>query len=202
MTTAAARPRRRQPPDVRREQILDAAEAVLLERGLAAATVADVAAAAGVAKGTVYLYFDSKAELLAGLRARYLERLTAALDGPLGPGPRARRSYAARIERLVAASLDYAVAHHRLHHLLLHQAGFSEEDVFARARAAIAALVEAGVAAGELDVPDTELATDFVLSGLHGTLVTAIHQHGSDRDRRRLVEGASELILRALGARR
>jgi AcrR family transcriptional regulator len=64
---------RRQSPDVRREQILDAAQRVLLERGLRATTVADVVDAAGVAKGTMYLYFRSKDELLAGLRARYLD---------------------------------------------------------------------------------------------------------------------------------
>jgi AcrR family transcriptional regulator len=199
--TVQAQPRRRQPPDVRREQILDAAEEVLLERGLAAATVADVAAAADVAKGTVYLYFDSKSALLAGLRARHLERFTAALDAPLAPGAKAP-PFAARIERLVAASYDFTLAHQRLHHLLLHQAGFSEEDVFVRARAAVAALIDAGIAAGDIDVPDPALATDFVLNGLHGALVTACHQPPSRRERRRLVEGASELILRALGARR
>jgi TetR/AcrR family transcriptional regulator, transcriptional repressor for nem operon len=155
-----------------------------------------VAAAASVAKGTVYLYFQSKTELLAGLRARYLERLTAPLDGRLVGG-----SYAATIERLVASFLDFASAHHRLHHLLLHQAGFSERDVFARARAALAALIEAGVAAGEFEVSDAALATDFVLAGLHGILVTAIHQPRPERERRPLIEGASELILRALGAR-
>jgi TetR/AcrR family transcriptional repressor of nem operon len=201
VTTAQAQPRRRQPPDVRREQLLDAAEEVLLERGLAAATMADVAAAADVAKGTVYLYFESKTELLAGLRARYLERFATALDGGVSAGGRARLPYAARIEKLVAASFDFALAHHRLHHLLLHQAGFSERDVFARARSAIATLIEAGVAGGEIDVPDPALATDFILSGLHGTLVTAIHRPHSARDRRRLVDGASELILRALGTR-
>ena len=71
---------RTQPADVRREQLLDAAEQVLVARGLRSTTVADVAAAAGVAKGTTYLYFASKDDLLAGLRARYLERFAAALD--------------------------------------------------------------------------------------------------------------------------
>src|SRR5918999_5432501 len=79
---AAARPPRRQPPDVRRDQILDAAEQVLVRRGLAAATMAEVAEAAAVAKGTVYLYFESKAELLAGLRARHFERFAALLGDP------------------------------------------------------------------------------------------------------------------------
>jgi TetR/AcrR family transcriptional repressor of nem operon len=181
---------------VRREQILDAAERVLVERGLAAATMADVAEAASVAKGTVYLYFESKAELLAGLRARYFERFAAMLgDAPRAgqPGP----PTAARVERLVAASYDFALANHALHHVLFHQAGFGEADAFARARTVMADLVEAGQAAGELEVADPALATDFLLHGLHGVLVTATHRPRSQR--RRLVAGVTELICRALG---
>ena len=53
---------------------------------MAATDVADVAEAAAVAKGTVSLYFESKAELLAellaGLRARYFERFAARLGDP------------------------------------------------------------------------------------------------------------------------
>src|SRR3954466_8701052 len=73
------RRRRRQPPDVRRDQILDAAEEVLLSNGLNATTVADVAEAAGIAKGTVYLHFESKTELMAGLRARHVEHFSQRL---------------------------------------------------------------------------------------------------------------------------
>jgi TetR/AcrR family transcriptional regulator, transcriptional repressor for nem operon len=138
-----ARRPRRQPADVRREQILDAAERVLVERGLAAATMADVAEAAAVAKGTVYLYFESKAELLAGLRARYFERFAAMLGDP-PPGRRAPAGTAERVERLVAASYDFARANHALHHVLFHEAGFGEADAFTRARAVMADLVEAG----------------------------------------------------------
>jgi TetR/AcrR family transcriptional regulator, transcriptional repressor for nem operon len=197
VTTAPAPSQpRRQPPDVRREQILDAAERVLLRRGLTAATMADVAEAASVAKGTVYLYFDSKAQLLAGLRARYFERFAAMLGDHPGagrPGP----GVAARIQRLVAASYDFALANHQLHHVLFHQAGFGERDAFARARAVMAELIEAGVKAGELDVAEPDLATDFLLHGLHGILVAATHRPRSER--RRLVSGVTELTCRALG---
>ena len=103
-------PPRRQPPDVRREQILDAAQQVLLRRGPDAATMAEVADAASLAKGTVYLYFESKAELLAGLRARYFERLTAVLADPPGARRGAPPTAAARIEGLVAAFYDFAHA--------------------------------------------------------------------------------------------
>ena len=192
-TSRRSAPPRRQPPDVRREQILDAAARVLVDRGLAATTMSDVAEAASVAKGTVYLYFESKSELLAVLRARYFEGFAAMLDDRPATG------IAARIERLVAATYDFALANHELHHVLFHQAGFGEADAFARARAALAELIEAGQAAGELEVADPPLATDFLLQGLHGALAAATHRPGPDRQR--LVAGVTELACRALGVR-
>jgi TetR/AcrR family transcriptional repressor of nem operon len=183
---------------VRREQILDAAERVLVERGLATTTMADVAEAAAVAKGTVYLYFESKAELLAGLRARYFERFAALLGDPPGPAGAAGAT-AARVERLVAASYDFALANHALHHVLFHEAGFGEADVFARVRLVIAELVEGGRASGEVEVADPELATEFLLHGLHGMLAATTHRPGLPR--RRLVAGVTELICQALGVR-
>ena len=195
---APVRPPRRQPPDVRREQILDAAERVLVERGLATTTMADVAEAAAVAKGTVYLYFDSKAELLAGLRARYFERFAALLGAPPDPA-RVASATAARVERLVAASFDFALANHALHHVLFHESGFGEADAFARIREVLAELVEAGRASGEIEVADPDLATEFLLHGLHGVLAAALHRPRPRR--RRLVAGTTELICQALGVR-
>jgi TetR/AcrR family transcriptional regulator, transcriptional repressor for nem operon len=191
-------PPRRQPPDVRREQILDAAQQVLLRRGPDAATMAEVADAASLAKGTVYLYFASKAELLAGLRARYFERLTAVLGDPAGSRQGAPPTITARIEGLVAATYDFALANHELHHVLFHERGLGEHGTFARARDAVAELVAAGAASGELDVPDPALATDFVLHGLHGILVAATHRPRSQR--RKLVDGVTRLVCGALGA--
>jgi TetR/AcrR family fatty acid metabolism transcriptional regulator len=56
--------------DRRRTQILDAASRVFSERGYHRTTVRDVARAAGIADGTIYLYFSSKQELLLALIAR------------------------------------------------------------------------------------------------------------------------------------
>lgn len=57
----------------RREAILDAAERVFGEKGAAQATMEDVAEAASVSKGTVYLYFKSKDDLFLALTHRPLE---------------------------------------------------------------------------------------------------------------------------------
>src|SRR5919199_2262443 len=48
----------------KRARILDAAVKVFAERGFHSATVAEIARAAGVADGTIYLYFKSKDDLL------------------------------------------------------------------------------------------------------------------------------------------
>jgi AcrR family transcriptional regulator len=57
----------RMAPELRRQAILKAALATFAERGFAAARLDDVAARAGVAKGTLYLYFHSKEALFEAL---------------------------------------------------------------------------------------------------------------------------------------
>jgi TetR/AcrR family transcriptional regulator, transcriptional repressor for nem operon len=182
---------RTQPADVRRDQLLDAAERVLLKRGLRATTVADVADAAGVAKGTMYLYFRSKDDLLSGLRARYLDRYTAALDTG---GSSARE----RLRRLVVALFDFGVAHHELHHLLFHEAGFSEADAFVGVRNRIVADVTAGMEDGEFAIDDPTLTASFVLHGVHGALVDALHL-ARPPARRKKAAALADLVDRVLG---
>ena len=59
--------------DFRRGQIVDAARQNFLKQGVSASTVDAIAKTAGVAKGTVYLYFASKDELLREILAQDLQ---------------------------------------------------------------------------------------------------------------------------------
>jgi len=72
--------RRRLEREQRRAHILEAAQQVFVEHGLAAATMEQVAAAAGLSKGTLYLYFHSKDELFMGLAVEILDAARAALE--------------------------------------------------------------------------------------------------------------------------
>jgi AcrR family transcriptional regulator len=75
-TVSPRRDRRR--PEERRSQILDAALHVFAEVGFSAATLREVADAAGVSKGTVFHYFETKEALLtAVVRDRVVARLDA-----------------------------------------------------------------------------------------------------------------------------
>lgn len=63
----------------RRQDILRAARAVFRERGYGKARMSDIAERAGVATGTVYLYFGSKEDLVSALCENYLSRLNEKL---------------------------------------------------------------------------------------------------------------------------
>jgi AcrR family transcriptional regulator len=171
--------------------LLDAAERVLVAQGLRATTVADVADAAGVAKGTMYLYFSSKDELLAGLRARYVESYTAAIaasdDAPVSD----------QVHRLVTGLFDFGAKHRDLHHLLFHEAGFSEADAFSGLRSRLETLVRDGNASGAFAVGDVGTTTSFILNGVHGSLVDALHRSSRAAQKRVAVETA-DLVLRVL----
>jgi AcrR family transcriptional regulator len=73
-------PRRRR-KQARPGEIVDAALALFIERGFAATRLEDVAERAGVSKGTVYLYFDSKEALLAEAVGRNIGPLLAEFSG-------------------------------------------------------------------------------------------------------------------------
>ncbi|HEY0871988.1 MAG TPA: TetR/AcrR family transcriptional regulator [Vicinamibacterales bacterium] len=79
----------------KRAAILDAATSVFARRGYFGSQVADVARAAGIAAGTVYLYFRSKDEILTSIFDRMMqdamEEGKSALDGISDPVERLRR---------------------------------------------------------------------------------------------------------------
>ena len=71
------KPRWTRRKDARPQELLAAALALFVERGYAATRLDDVAARAGVSKGTLYLYFASKEDLF---RAVVRENLVPVLD--------------------------------------------------------------------------------------------------------------------------
>jgi len=73
----------------KRERILKAAVKVFARNGFHATRVSEVAKAAGVADGTIYLYFKSKDELLVSLFEDRVSKLLAFMEGELPKLPSA-----------------------------------------------------------------------------------------------------------------
>ena len=91
----------------KRDQILDGANAVFSRMGFDAAGMADITREAGVSKGTIYVYFDSKDDLFAALVDRQREHLfrdiAAALDAPGATADRLR-SFGRTLTRLLCSA--------------------------------------------------------------------------------------------------
>jgi AcrR family transcriptional regulator len=64
--------------DLRRDEILDAAERVFAEKGYYEAGIADIAAELGIGHGTFYRYFRNKHDIAATVLERVVERIAAA----------------------------------------------------------------------------------------------------------------------------
>src|SRR5512147_2903584 len=86
----------------KRERILSSALKVFAQKGFFGAKVSDIADAAGVADGTIYLYFKSKDDLLISLFEEQMERvnveLTRAMDGADAAPEKLRRFIRAYME--------------------------------------------------------------------------------------------------------
>src|SRR6185503_5679132 len=91
-------------PQERREQILDAANALFAERAYDEVSIEDIASSAGVTRGLVHHYFGGRKEVYIGL----LERLGAQREQELRP-PKGR-SARARVADSVSRWLDWTEA--------------------------------------------------------------------------------------------
>src|SRR3954453_19220787 len=92
-------------PETRRSDIISAALRLFAAKGFAATRLDDVAEAAGIAKGTVYLYFATKEELLRDVVRQellpVLDRFEEAIAAHQGPAADLFRLLLAGLARLI-----------------------------------------------------------------------------------------------------
>ena len=200
-TPEPGNPRWRRRPDERPTEIIEAAFRAFGERGLAATRLEDVAREAGVSKGTIYLYFDSKEALFREVvRARIvtaIERAERALDEE--PAPCGLfRSFAQRHWEY-STSADFQTMHRLVNGELARfpdLARFYGSEVIARSLRLIATVMSRSMARGELRPGDpVHAARAFAAMFLtHGVWFARRHLFGtfpgesSEAVRDRLIE--------------
>jgi AcrR family transcriptional regulator len=203
-TTRAPRWRRR--AGARPAEILDAALTVFSTRGFAAAKLDEVAKLAGISKGTLYLYFDSKTALFEAMALEIMRvPVLAQLDEIAQAGTAAEGLR--RLMGLIAKMLDDPRRSALPKLIISESAGFPElaqiwlKNVIRPVRKRLVELIERGVAEGEFRAVDSwETAklvmAPFLLTALWRRTFEAFDHRRSDTAA--LLRQHSEILLRGL----
>lgn len=192
MSTA---PSSRRAPARRRDELLEAAERLLIAQGVARTTVDEIAAAAGVAKGTFYLYFASKDAAIDALREKFTADVARELEAIVSPAERS--GWRACTEQLVRRAIDFQVRNADLHRIVVespHPHGHGELDALRRVTGALRSIIEAGVADGAYRVEDSGATAWLVLDVLH-----AAGARAAGPERERVTAATVEAVGRMLG---
>ena len=168
--------------EARRDAILEGARRAVIVGGLDGTTMDAVAEAAGVAKGTPYLYFSSKADLIENIRAAYAMDLLAQGNGILDPEAELAEPATQRLERFAVSIFDYAVERQELHHVLFGDPRTSEGEQLQPVTATVQRFLEAAMATGELGPGDPRLLAHVLVAGAHAAMVPAMHRRPPDRE--------------------
>jgi AcrR family transcriptional regulator len=188
----------------RREQVLQCAQRVFSRKGYHAAAVADIIAEAGVARGTFYLYFESKRAIFDELLGRLLALLAASVKR-IDVSPGALPPFDQLLEN-VNRVVDTLWDHREMTRVLLRSAPGIDADFdrkldesYGRLRAIIESALTTGEAMGLVRPCDHELASLCVLGTVKEVMNHyAVQEPGRHVDRRRLARELLEYNLKGL----
>jgi AcrR family transcriptional regulator len=193
----------------RPDELLEAALDLFVERGFAATRMEDVAQRAGVSKGTVYLYWPSKEDLLKAVIQRFLgTHLTAgaqAIEAHTGSTAELMHQVYASwwieiIESPASGVFKLMLAEARNFPEI---AIFYRQEVVVAGQALLASMLQRGIAAQEFRGVDVEAA---VFSLMLPMVMLCVHKHSIGacapieglQDIPRLVHGHVDLVLHGL----
>jgi AcrR family transcriptional regulator len=174
---ASAKPRWRRRKDARPEEILSAALEVFVDRGFAATKLEDVAKRAGVTKGTIYLYFDSKEALFKALIRQTIVPVIAQGEALAQSFTGSARELLERLVReywrLVGETSLVGIPK-----LMIAEAGnfpvlarFYYEEVVTRGHRLMAGVIQRGIKAGEFRPVNVMVAAKLAMSPLMHAVV-------------------------------
>ncbi|HXX48745.1 MAG TPA: TetR/AcrR family transcriptional regulator [Myxococcota bacterium] len=193
--TRSARTKEEVVKDFRTTEIVRAARRVIAEAGFDDASMERIAHEAGIAKGTIYLYFRNKEELLAHVAdhgyGELMERARARVE-------RARGSRA-KLVALLRASLEHTSENREIFRVLQERAQFGLQRASPLATKLeenrehllryVSDLVESGVKSRELRSCDPQRAARYLIESLRGAIIDRAASNA-----RTGVEGDAEAI--------
>ncbi|MFJ7327314.1 TetR/AcrR family transcriptional regulator [Streptomyces cyaneofuscatus] len=189
--SSPGRPRTK-PAEERRADLLDAAESVLVERGIDAARIDEITERAGVAIGTFYLHFSSKRDLMLAVQGRFIDRLVERQEAAVQRLP--TDDWIGRLDAWLSDAVRVYVEHAELHDVL-----YGHTPINARTEIQVSpenAHVEAFRRLiterpnPPADAPNPAMAANLIYSAWYGATHALLHHEAEDIDRL-----AAELIV-------
>ena len=185
-----------------------AAVRVIAEKGLAGATMQAIAEEAGVAKGTLYLYYENRAHLLQNAaEATYseiMERLEAVLARDL--------DFADKIRALIQAMLEFVDSHRDFFRLYV-AVRYAESDIAEGSRLErptmdqyqvylrqLTQLLAEAMEAGELDAVDPTKLAIFMTEGINAILLHRLEEKDPP-DAETEAVWITDLLIKGMAAR-
>lgn len=192
------------PPEERRRNILDAALDLFAEHGFNETTVQDIAREAGVAAGTVYLYFPSKDHVLLALHRRLSEGLASQIERAAAEtfeqcAAGKEVSYERVIDTVVDGLVAHSVANRRMievctrYRPLIHADPQTEDKHLGT----VVRILELGARLGIISTSDPEM-TAYLLDAAISEPVVDHLTYGEPADLDRLIASTKELLRKAL----
>jgi AcrR family transcriptional regulator len=190
--------------DATRQRIVEAATALVAEKGYAGCSVVRVADAAGVATGSVYRHFPNKGALFAEVfRVATQREVDAVAEAGREPGTVEQRASAC-VETFARRALKSPRLAYALIAEPVDPQVEAERLVFRRAyRDIFAQVIADAVDAGELPPQDHEVTAAAIVGALAEALVVPLHSELVPEPRRRARHTVPEItafVVRALGA--
>jgi len=191
----AIRPRTK-PAEVRRDEILRAAASLFIVGSVGATTIDEIAARADVAKGTFYLYFASKEDLVAALRERFIDGFCAQVRAAVEA--HSPEDWTGRLQGWVRAGVDAYLEDYQMHDIVFHDYRPDQRRMKSGhpVLTDLSALLAAGARAGAWSAEDPDFIAIVLFQGLHGAVDEAI-ENGA-RDSTELAAKLSVLFLKML----
>jgi AcrR family transcriptional regulator len=189
----------------RRAAILDAALNVFADKGYHNASITDLVQAAGVARGTFYLYFESKSEVFTALIDELFTRFRSTIVGvDTKPGA---PSLTEQLTDRVLAILTAVQGSRAVARVLFREANVLEPEVHVRARGMEDALLgylqyslDNGVRLGLLRVHDTTLAATVMYGSLRQVIDRYLLSTADEPDLHHLAHEVVAVAMRGLHA--